>query len=85
MVDMYVMYCANLLFFACLQSGAIILLRPDLIDYETNTQFDLVVVAHDLVLPVNQRRQVSKVDSRTTLNLNVDFFLFIHRVRLTLF
>lgn len=41
-----------------MQSGGIIVLRPDLIDYETNTQFDIVIIAHDLVLPENQRRQV---------------------------
>ena len=45
-------------------------LRPDLIDYETNQQFDIVVIAHDLVLPVNQRRQVM-------LYLDVPFLLLM--------
>lgn len=36
-------------------------LRPDLIDYETNTQFDLVITASDLVVPENERRTVSGV------------------------
>lgn len=36
-------------------------MRPDLIDYETNTQFDLVITASDLVVPENERRTVSRV------------------------
>ena len=38
-----------------------IVLRPDLIDYEANMQFDMVIVAYDLVMPVNQRRQVKLI------------------------
>jgi phosphatidylserine synthase len=45
-----------------LQNGVITVLRPDLIDYETNQQFDIVVIAYDLVLPINQRRQVRFYD-----------------------
>ena len=45
------------------QNGVIIVLRPDLIDYETNQQFDIVIIAYDLVLPENQRRQVRFADS----------------------
>ena len=52
------------------QAGVIIVLRPDLIDYEINQQFDLVIVAHDLVLPENQRRQVYKLSGLTVLELS---------------
>ena len=48
------------IFFA-LQSGTVTVLQPDLIDYETNTQFDLVITASDLVVPENERRTVSGV------------------------
>ena len=44
-----------------LQSGTVTVLRPDMIDYETTSQFDLIVTATDLVLPVNERRQVSEM------------------------
>ena len=69
-------------------------LRPDLIDYETNQQFDIVVIAHDLVLPENQRRQVRFGDS-LMVNHNAWSFLccdkavaslyHLYRVQLTLF
>ena len=48
--------------------GAVIVLRPDLIDYEMNAQFDMVIVAYDTVMPENQRRQV-KVVIRVTMIL----------------
>ena len=57
----------------CLQNGVIIVLRPDLIDYETNQQFDIVIIAYDLVLPVNQRRQVRWDDSLTLRTTHILF------------
>ena len=51
--------------------GAVIVLRPDLIDYETDPQFDLVIVAYDLVMPLNQRRQVNHI-VRVTLMYDFD-------------
>ena len=41
------------------QQGAVFVVRPDLIDYEMRTQFDIVIEAYDLVSPFSQRRQVS--------------------------
>ena len=44
-----------------LQSGTVTVVRPDMIDYETTSQFDLVVTATDLVVPESRRRQVSEM------------------------
>ena len=44
-----------------LQSGTVTVVRPDMIDHETTSQFDLVVTATDLVVPESGRRQVSEM------------------------
>ena len=44
-----------------LQSGTVTVVRPDMIDYETTSQFDLVVTATDLVVPESGRRQVGEM------------------------
>ena len=44
-----------------LQSGTVTVVRPDMIDYETTSQFDLVITATDLVVPESGRRQVSEM------------------------
>ena len=54
----YVHHCTN-----TLQSGTITVVRPDLIDYEAVSQFDLIVTATDLVVPANERRQVSEMQA----------------------
>jgi len=43
------------------QSGTVTVVRPDMIDYETTSQFDLVITATDLVVPESGRRQVSEM------------------------
>lgn len=41
-----------------LQSGVVTILRPDLLDFESQQQFIVTIEAYDTVLPLNQRRQV---------------------------
>ncbi len=48
----------NFYFIYVLQSGAVSILRPDLLDYERQQRFELLIEVYDLATPINERRSV---------------------------
>lgn len=44
--------------FVLLQSGAVTILQPNLLDYERQQRFELLIEVHDLATALNERRSV---------------------------